>query len=73
LEPHAARLVDEDGFDADDPWDFLRRFLLHFDGSARAPSPAQQLPHMKRDTILVLQPQCPRPFGRLARIAAGIV
>jgi hypothetical protein len=32
LDPQAERLRDEDGIEAEDPWDSLRRFLLHFDG-----------------------------------------
>ena len=70
--PHAAPLIDEDGVTtpADDAWEFLRRFLIHFDGSAKASSLAQQLPHMERESAQALETNCPRPFGRLARIAA---
>lgn len=67
---HSARLIDEDGVESDDSWDFLRRFLIHFDGSAKPPSLVQQLPHKERDSALALDPKCHKPFGGLTRVAA---
>jgi hypothetical protein len=65
-----ALLRDEDGaeVEATDAWEFLRRFLQHFDGAAQPPALVQKLPHCERDSALAVE--LPRPFGGLARVAA---
>jgi len=63
-------LIDEDGLPADEAWEFLVRFLMHFDGSAKPASLVQQLPHKECDSSLSLDSKCPKPFGRLTRVAA---